>query len=53
MDSLWNLVREYGVFYGVPLMFILSVLWIYRRSAKKRYHDDARIPFEGGEKDAE
>jgi cbb3-type cytochrome oxidase subunit 3 len=31
---------------GVPLLFVLLVLYIFRPGAKRRYRKDARIPFE-------
>ncbi len=37
LDSPW--------FFLIPLAFVVLVLWIFRPSARKRYEDDAEIPF--------
>lgn len=50
MDQLLNLFAEYGLFLGVPLVFLSIVLWIYRSGAKKRYQDDGDIPFNNDDK---
>lgn len=46
MNQLINLLREYGLFLGLPLLFLGIVFWIYRPGARKRYEEDARLPFE-------
>lgn len=45
MSQLVNMLTEYGLYLGIPLVFLAAVAWIYRSSAKKRYEDDGEIPF--------
>ncbi len=52
MDSLLHIVSEYGLFLGIPLLFLAVVAWIYRPGARKRYEDDGRIPFPSEKADA-
>lgn len=37
MDYIW--------FVGIPVLFILIVLWVLRPKAKKHWKQDAQIPF--------
>ena len=46
MDNLVNLITEYGLFLGVPLLFLAVVAWVYRPGSGKRYKKDGRIPFD-------
>ncbi len=32
--------------YGIPIAFIVLVLYVFRPSARKRYQADARIPLD-------
>ncbi|MDD5389622.1 MAG: CcoQ/FixQ family Cbb3-type cytochrome c oxidase assembly chaperone [Gallionellaceae bacterium] len=50
MDQLVDLFTQYGLFFGLPLLFLLVVAWIYRPSAKKRYQADGNLPFLGDKK---
>lgn len=50
MNQLVNLLSEYGLYLGIPLVFLAVVAWIYRSSAKKRYEHDEEIPFREDEK---
>ena len=50
MDQLTHLFAQYGVFFGLPLLFLLIVAWIYRPGAKKRYQADGNLPFYGDKK---
>lgn len=50
MDQFFNLFSEYGLFFGIPLLFILIVIWVYRPGAKKRYEADGNLPFRGDKK---
>lgn len=45
MDWLMDLFADYGLFLGIPLIFLGIVAWIYRPGAKKRYQADANLPF--------
>jgi cbb3-type cytochrome oxidase subunit 3 len=45
MNTLMTIVSEYGLFLGIPLLFLAVVVWIYRPGARKRYKDDGKIPF--------
>ena len=51
MDQLVDLFAKYGLFLGIPLVFLGIVIWIYRPSAKKRYQADGNLPFYGDKKD--
>jgi cbb3-type cytochrome oxidase subunit 3 len=31
--------------FGIPAVFLLIVLWVFRPGAKKRYQKDGEIPF--------
>ncbi len=33
-------LAEYGLYLGIPLVFLLIVTWIFRPSAKKRYETE-------------
>jgi cbb3-type cytochrome oxidase subunit 3 len=50
MSHLVNFLAEYGLYLGIPLVFLLIVAWIYRPSAKKRYEADGNLPFYGDKK---
>ncbi len=50
MDRLVNLITQYGLFLGIPLIFLAIVIWVYRPSAKKRYEADGNLPFYGDKK---
>lgn len=45
MNTLLNDIGTYGLFLGLPLIFLAIVLWVYRPGAAWRYRADARIPF--------
>ena len=51
MNQLANFFAEYGLYLGIPLIFLALVAWIYRPSAKKRYQADGNIPFYGDKKE--
>lgn len=46
MDTLMAFIRDYGWFIGPPLLLLAIAAWIYRPSARARYHKDGDIPFE-------
>lgn len=46
MDEVVNMIAEYWLYWGIPLVFLAVVAWVYRPSAKKRYKADGDIPFE-------
>ena len=50
MDQLVDLFAKYGLFLGIPLVFLGIVIWIYRPSARKRYEADGNLPFYGDKK---
>lgn len=52
MSHLLDLLSTYGLFLGIPILFLLVVLWIYRPGAARRYREDARLPFPEGEEGA-
>ncbi len=45
MSTFLHFASEYGLFLGIPLIFLAVVAWIYRPGARKRYQDDGKIPF--------
>ncbi len=47
MTSIGNMVGEYWLYFGIPLIFLTIVAWVYRPSAKMRYEADGNIPFVG------
>lgn len=49
MSHLLDLLSTYGLFLGIPLLFLAIVFWVYRPGAKRRYQEDARLPFAEGE----
>lgn len=46
MQTLFHDLSTYGLFLGLPLLFLAIVLWVYRPGAKRRYGADARLPFD-------
>jgi len=38
-------VADYVWFIGIPLIFLLIVLYVFRPGARRRYQKDAEIPF--------
>ncbi len=45
-----ELIKGFGLSYGLPLLLILLVaLYVWRPKAKRRYQEDARIPFQDKE----
>jgi cbb3-type cytochrome oxidase subunit 3 len=36
---------------GIPLLFVLVVLYVFRPGAKRRYRKDGEMPFEDDRKD--
>ncbi len=50
MDDIINFIVQYAFFFGIPLIFIGIVIWVFRPKAKKRYQEDAKLPFSNGKK---
>ncbi len=50
MDQLVEFFTQYGLFLGIPLIFLAIVFWVYRPSARKRYEADGNLPFYGDKK---
>jgi cbb3-type cytochrome oxidase subunit 3 len=46
MNQIANLLSEYWLFLGVPLVFLAIVAWIFRPTASRRYQADGKIPFD-------
>lgn len=53
MTNFLNLLSTYGMFLGIPILFLVIVFWVYRPSARRRYREDGRLPFVEGEEGAE
>ena len=49
MSRLVDFLSTYGLFLGLPLLFLAIVFWVYRPGAARRYRKDGRLPFEGGD----
>ncbi len=45
MNTIFEFLRDYGLYLLIPLVFIAIVAWIYRPGAKRRYVADGNIPF--------
>lgn len=45
MNTLLQFLATYGLFLGLPLLFLAIVAWVYRPGAKRAYRADGRIPF--------
>jgi cbb3-type cytochrome oxidase subunit 3 len=42
----WNQIMDFFWMLGVPVLLILGVtLWVFRPGSRKRYEQDAQIPF--------
>ena len=52
MSNILDLLSTYGLFLGIPILFLAIVAWIYRPGAARSYREDARLPFPEGEEDA-
>jgi hypothetical protein len=50
MDSFTDLVTAYGLFLGIPLIFLVIVVWVYRPGSGNRYREDGEIPFHEDDK---
>ena len=46
MSHLFELMATFGLFLGIPLLFLGIVFWVYRPGADTRYRQDAHLPFE-------
>jgi cbb3-type cytochrome oxidase subunit 3 len=46
MNEVVRMIAEYWFYWGVPLIFLVIVAWIYRPGAKRRYTTDGSIPFD-------
>jgi cbb3-type cytochrome oxidase subunit 3 len=44
--SIRSAVMHNLLIYGIPIAFIVLVLYVFRPSARKRYQADARIPLD-------
>ena len=42
-------ITPYLLWLGIPVAFIVLVLWVFRPGAKRRYQQDGRIPFDEDE----
>lgn len=49
MNQFINMITEYWLYLGIPLAFLVMLVWVYRPAAKRRYQADGKIPFEGDE----
>ena len=46
MESITQFLAHYGWFIAVPLVFLIIVIYVFRPGARRRYEQDARIPFQ-------
>jgi cbb3-type cytochrome oxidase subunit 3 len=49
MNRFIDNLSTYGLFLGIPLLILLIVFWVYRPSTRRRYQDDAQLPFDAAE----
>lgn len=49
MSRLVEFLGSYGLFLGLPLLFLAIVFWVYRPGAARRYRQDGRLPFQEDE----
>ncbi|MFA5082858.1 MAG: CcoQ/FixQ family Cbb3-type cytochrome c oxidase assembly chaperone [Hydrogenophilaceae bacterium] len=47
MEQFINMFSDYSLYFGIPLLFLAIVAWVFRPGAKKRYQADGKIPFAG------
>ncbi len=47
MDQLVDLLTKYGVFFGIPPLFLIIMAWISWPVAKRRHQADGHLPFYG------
>lgn len=45
MSLAFDTVLSWALFLGLPLAFLAIVVWVWRPGSRRRYLDDARIPF--------
>lgn len=45
MEWLLQTIVPYLGWFGIPIVFVLLVIWVYRPRARRRYERDATIPF--------
>ena len=50
MDAIIDFITQYAFFFGIPLLFIGIVIWVFRPGSKKRYQEDANLPFSDDKK---
>lgn len=46
MESITQFLAHYGWFIAVPLVFLIIAIYVFRPGARRRYEQDARIPFQ-------
>ncbi|MDV7397183.1 cbb3-type cytochrome c oxidase subunit 3 [Arthrospira platensis SPKY1] len=44
MQAIAQFLSDYGWFIGIPVAFILVVLYVFRPGARKKYEDHGKIP---------
>lgn len=52
MESITQFLANYGWFIAVPLVFLIIVIYVFRPGARRRYEQDARIPFQDAPDDS-
>ena len=46
MEQLLETLVPYLIWFGIPVAFVLLVIWVFRPGARRRYQKDATIPFQ-------
>jgi cbb3-type cytochrome oxidase subunit 3 len=46
MQTFMTFLSEYGWFFGLPLVLLAVIAWVYRPGARRRYQRDSTIPFD-------
>lgn len=50
MQTFMQFLADNFWFIGVPLIFLIIVLYVFRPGARRRYQKDAEIPFRDNDK---
>ncbi|MFO7640229.1 MAG: cbb3-type cytochrome c oxidase subunit 3 [Candidatus Competibacteraceae bacterium] len=46
MQAIAQFLSDYGWFIGIPVIFIVVVLYVFRPSARKKYEEHGKIPLQ-------
>ncbi|TVR57768.1 MAG: cbb3-type cytochrome c oxidase subunit 3 [Candidatus Competibacteraceae bacterium] len=46
VQAIAQFLSDYGWFIGIPVIFIVVVLYVFRPSARKKYEEHGKIPLQ-------